>query len=207
MKALSLWQPLAQLVALDEKTVETRGWRTNYRGQLAIHAAKRPPDGVRRGGWFASPAAVRGKGQTEWVLRHGDNNRGLPLNARPLPLGAVVATAYLVDCVPTGPLSIPGAEAKWIETNPGQINDRYQAGDVTMILPYDPTRRPLPAWDLDANRPLGDFGPDRWLWLLTAVRPLPEPIPATGRQGLWEWDPPTPHGVLLVSDSELSSPR
>lgn len=42
MKALSLWQPWASLVALQLKRVETRGWTTDYRGPLAIHAAKRP---------------------------------------------------------------------------------------------------------------------------------------------------------------------
>src|SRR3990167_1043382 len=40
MKALSLTQPWATLVVLREKAWETRSWPTNYRGQLAIHAAK-----------------------------------------------------------------------------------------------------------------------------------------------------------------------
>lgn len=44
MKALTLWQPWASLVAIGEKKVETRGWSTKYRGELAIHAgAKVPP--------------------------------------------------------------------------------------------------------------------------------------------------------------------
>lgn len=44
MKALTLWQPWASLVALGEKQVETRCWTTKYRGELAIHsAAKLPP--------------------------------------------------------------------------------------------------------------------------------------------------------------------
>jgi activating signal cointegrator 1 len=40
MKALSLRQPFAGLVALGEKRIETRSWSTAYRGFLAIHAAK-----------------------------------------------------------------------------------------------------------------------------------------------------------------------
>ncbi len=40
MKALTLWQPWASLVALGEKKIETRSWSTTYRGVLAIHAAK-----------------------------------------------------------------------------------------------------------------------------------------------------------------------
>ena len=41
MRAISLWQPWASLVVIGAKTWETRSWDTNYRGPLAIHAAKR----------------------------------------------------------------------------------------------------------------------------------------------------------------------
>lgn len=40
MKALTLTEPYASLVALRQKEVETRSWTTSYRGPLAIHAAK-----------------------------------------------------------------------------------------------------------------------------------------------------------------------
>jgi activating signal cointegrator 1 len=36
----------------------------------------------------------------------------------------------------------------------------------------------------------GDYSPGRYAWLLTDVRALPEPIPARGALGLWEWTPP-----------------
>jgi len=42
IKALTLWQPWASLMALGHKTVETRSWKANHLGLLAIHAAKRP---------------------------------------------------------------------------------------------------------------------------------------------------------------------
>ena len=42
MKAITLWQPWASLVALRAKRYETRSWATSYRGPLAIHAAKKP---------------------------------------------------------------------------------------------------------------------------------------------------------------------
>ena len=41
MKAISLWQPWASLVAMNLKRFETRSWSTSYRGEIAIHAAKR----------------------------------------------------------------------------------------------------------------------------------------------------------------------
>ena len=40
MKALTLWQPWASLIAWGEKQYETRSWPTAYRGPLAIHAGK-----------------------------------------------------------------------------------------------------------------------------------------------------------------------
>lgn len=44
MKALTLWQPWASMVATGNKVIETRCWSTKYRGEIAIHsAAKLPP--------------------------------------------------------------------------------------------------------------------------------------------------------------------
>jgi hypothetical protein len=39
MRALSLWQPWASLIADGRKKIETRHWAMLYRGPLAIHAA------------------------------------------------------------------------------------------------------------------------------------------------------------------------
>ena len=44
MKALTLYQPWATLVAIGEKKIETRSWSTNDRGPLAIHAGKHMPE-------------------------------------------------------------------------------------------------------------------------------------------------------------------
>jgi activating signal cointegrator 1 len=41
MKALSLLQPWATLVAIGAKKIETRSWNTKYRGPLLIHASKK----------------------------------------------------------------------------------------------------------------------------------------------------------------------
>ena len=41
MKALTIWQPWATLIAEEIKHYETRSWSTGYRGPIAIHAAKR----------------------------------------------------------------------------------------------------------------------------------------------------------------------
>ena len=53
MKALSLRQPWASLIADGRKTIETRTWRTRYRGPLAIHASARPYADLPTGGIVA----------------------------------------------------------------------------------------------------------------------------------------------------------
>lgn len=40
MKALTISQPYASLIASGEKWIENRHWTTQYRGPLAIHAGK-----------------------------------------------------------------------------------------------------------------------------------------------------------------------
>lgn len=39
MKVLSLTEPYATLIKNGIKTIETRSWKTNYRGKLYIHAS------------------------------------------------------------------------------------------------------------------------------------------------------------------------
>lgn len=41
MKAISLWQPWASLIAWGYKKYETRHWYTSYRGELLICSAKK----------------------------------------------------------------------------------------------------------------------------------------------------------------------
>ena len=40
MKAITIKQPWASLIAFGEKYNETRSWRTKYRGEIFIHAGK-----------------------------------------------------------------------------------------------------------------------------------------------------------------------
>ena len=39
MKVLSLTEPYATIIIEGKKTIETRSWKTNYRGKLYIHAS------------------------------------------------------------------------------------------------------------------------------------------------------------------------
>lgn len=42
MKALTIIQPWATLIASGHKMNETRSWKTNYRGEVLIHAGNLP---------------------------------------------------------------------------------------------------------------------------------------------------------------------
>lgn len=90
MKALTLFQPWASLVALGEKKVETRSWGTSYRGPLAIHAAKRLPLNWSQ---FKTEHFVDA---LENVC--GLNEFGAP-NLDRLPTGVVLCMVNLVDVV------------------------------------------------------------------------------------------------------------
>ena len=43
MHALSVMQPWASLIVLGAKRIETRTWRTGFRGRLAVHSSSRLP--------------------------------------------------------------------------------------------------------------------------------------------------------------------
>ena len=83
VKALTLTQPWATLVAVGENSIETRSWGTRYRGPLAIHSAKSFPRDARE---LCMISPYR-----EALSSHGH------ADARSLPLGAVVAVAELTD--------------------------------------------------------------------------------------------------------------
>jgi hypothetical protein len=77
IKAISLWQPWASLIAAGLKRHETRHWLTQYRGAIAIHASKTLD---RAGAPDALCDAVFG---LDW--------------RDTLPRGAVIATAELTQ--------------------------------------------------------------------------------------------------------------
>jgi len=92
VKALTLTQPWATLVAIGAKRIETRSWATKYRGPFAIHAAKAFPRGARDLVWRMPFSAVLCR-----VFRVGTEEEIIAK----LPRGAVLATCRLLDCVPT----------------------------------------------------------------------------------------------------------
>lgn len=86
MKALTLHQPWASLIAHGFKKIETRSWGTYYRGELAIHAAKDFPK-------YAKEAAHD-------MYANWNGFREMGYTVETLPRGYIVAKVNLVNCVP-----------------------------------------------------------------------------------------------------------
>lgn len=163
MKCLTLNQPHAQLVALEEKHIESRGWWTSYRGPLGIHASKGYGKGGKRG------LIEMIEQEPFWsVLRRAFYvpNIGYPGDAETIALeldyGAIIATCELVDIVSTNQLPLGWRRGKhaW--------------------------------WFTEQERAFGDYRPNRYAWLLAEVKALKTPIPARGAQGLWTYAGPLP---------------
>lgn len=160
MKAITLTQPWATLVAIGAKRFETRSWQTPYRGPLAIHAGKglgdlSKVDFVRLCNREPFASAL---GYALWpgLWQPGDY-----VDPSILPRGAVIAVCDLTLCLATPPESLRSF--------------RYDYGGLEFPPP-------------EPERSFGDYGPGRFAWRLENVRMLPEPIPAKGALGLWEWD-------------------
>ena len=73
MRAITIHQPYASLIARGEKTVELRSWRTHHRGPLLVHAG---------------------------LTRRADALRAIDLRTLDMPRGCLLCVVDLLDCVP-----------------------------------------------------------------------------------------------------------
>lgn len=73
MKAITIKQPFASLIAAGLKEYEFRTWKTNYRGEILIHA---------------------GKGIDKDAMKKFESFK------LEYPTGCIIAKAKLTDCVP-----------------------------------------------------------------------------------------------------------
>lgn len=158
MKAITIWQPWATLLAIGAKKYETRSWKTDYRGPIAIHAAAKKPPKQGELPWenFEAITHAIAMNLGQWRL-DWDN----------IPLGCVIATAELVGC--------------WeIAEDPnGPFICRPFFGDTT----DNPDELIVRGNELL----FGDFTLGRYAWEFRNMIMLDEPIPAKGFQKLWNW--------------------
>ena len=141
MKAITLHQPWASLIAAGYKQVETRSWPTTYRGPIVIHAGRTSP----AEGMTAVDDALRAvSGQLLGTRVIDDLWRTV------YPLGCIVAVADIVDCVRMTEETI--AEAGPLERALGDWRvDRY-AWELANVRPIEPivVRGAQGIWGLDA---------------------------------------------------------
>lgn len=99
MKALTLTQPWATLVAIGAKKFETRSWGTAYRGLIAIHSAKAFPKECQ---------ALCIQQPFQSALDNRD-----PID---LPLGFIIAVGEITDCwrVTDELPEVPGKECHFV---------------------------------------------------------------------------------------------
>lgn len=175
MKALTLHQPWATLVAAGAKTIETRFWKPNgvlLGERIAIHAAKAFPN-YGKEACVVEPfrSVLTAKGCIETDLGVSSGGRLLHGLVSHLPLGAIVCTANFVGCVPTRFCS----EGQDYLRTGYEVHTRANGNIVAVFLS-------------EQEAAFGNYGPGVTVWLLEDIQPLPEPIPARGFQQLWETD-------------------
>lgn len=142
MKAITVWQPWAGALAAGIKENETRSWPTKYRGPIAIHSAVKAIQHTWSDLYMNDEAR-------EVICRRLELPEIIDGPAT-FPMGCILATADLVDCIRITPELVAALSA-----------DELALGDYTL---------------------------GRYVWKLANVQKLPEPIPAKGRQGLWNWE-------------------
>lgn len=165
MKAITVQEPWASLIAIGEKQFETRSWKTNFRGRIAIHASRtmtsQGRDLVRHSDLLHAAFERRkinpitGR-MDDWF---GSNflwgcMRDFPATALfTKSRGRVIAVGYLQDCIP--------------------IEDVFMRYRVSV-----------------QERKFGDFSSGRYAWLIRDVTYQIVPIEWKGGLGLWTFDYP-----------------
>lgn len=215
MKTISLWGLWAYLISIGAKGIETRSWKTNYRGPILIHSTLQiTPEEIA-----SMPIPVIH--DVVWPAL-GFPSRPMPASCSVvIPRGVIVASALLAHVLPI----IAVRESP------------YEIHATPAVIAVGPARGGRPrlwhvvgdtAADITDQVPYGDFTPGRFAWMLTDVKPTTErcphcwgagqnnepideahpefgpvasvcstcggpgkcePVPAVGHQGLWNWNP------------------
>ena len=175
MKAISLWQPWASLIACGAKPYETRSWappRELIGHVIAIHAAKKID---RDAAEFAEELVYGQFGKDGFKLadRLAASFKDAPdelmgrFGQACMPVGCVVCTARLEAAFQIGEAA---------------DNSAVLAAKVTKSM----VSRPFPDCFTVRLDDFGDYAPGRWAWLLRDVKPLNPPAPAKGAQGFFD---------------------
>jgi hypothetical protein len=139
MKVLTIRQPWATLIMLGIKQLETRSWRTHYRGELVIHAS-----------------ATGSRTSVDTLLGIERRIGAMPtvLAEKSYPLGALLGVVTLDECLPISPRLIaaltPMERALGWYQDPGFVWDLARAGRRSLPQPI-PCGGRQGLWTLPAN--------------------------------------------------------
>jgi activating signal cointegrator 1 len=129
VKAITLQQPWATLVAIGAKRIETRCWRTHYRGPLAIAASAKQG---KEGRELMGDPQCYGAMQLYSASRYWGGMAGNPY-------GSVIAVCNLVECLPMEAyICLPGIFDEYPELD--TIRERA-FGDFDVIDKHNGRRR------------------------------------------------------------------
>lgn len=161
MKAITLHQPYASALASGLTRYDTRSWKIQYRGAIAIHAGKKPVDGE------------------EFTTLTQRINTLCPrrfMSAASLPFGSVIAVAEIRDCIEITDDLIAGIDP--VERILGDWQSGRHAWLITNMRRFEQPleHRGLPGlWDWDSpedllTRPAVPQTDDAGTWLTPAQR-------------------------------------
>lgn len=140
MKALTICQPYAELIARGEKRVENREWPTRYRGPLLIHAGK----------------------SREWLS--GETDAELEEEfGRKVEFGALVARSLIVDCLHIDHINRGDYDKKypWLKHDPHASGTWcWVLEDVRRLRAAVPYRGAQGLWDFHEPIEFCDHGRD-----------------------------------------------
>lgn len=175
MKAISLWQPWASLIACGAKPFETRHWappRELIGQTIAIHAAKKVDKNARP---FAEDLMYgqHEDGGFELADKLAASMKGIPdelmglFGMAILPVGCVLCTARLDAAFQLGEKALGTA---------------FPSASVVRRL----ISRQMPECFTVRYDDFGDYAPGRWAWLLRDIKVLTPTEAVVGRQGFFE---------------------
>lgn len=177
MKAISLWQPWASLVACGAKPYETRHWappRELIGQRIAIHAAKKVDKDAKA---FAEDLMYGQHGADGFALAEklSATMQGIPdelmglLGMAAMPMGCIVCEATLDAAFQLGEQATGTA--------------RPAASVVRRLV-----SRQMPDCFTVRYDDFGDYAAGRWAWLLRDVTVIKPDRGTIGRQGFFDVD-------------------
>lgn len=162
MRVLSIQQPWASLIVMGHKRIETRSWKSKYRGPVLIHASK---------------GKVRLSDKTVDLVEEMSKIPGWMENYDELPYGKIVGKVDVVGMA---------------ETNNTVLKNMKNLLFVSSkVLPDSEAEPKKYLYSLNKKElAFGDYSEDRQLWLLDKPVAFEHHYDVNGRLGLWRLDEP-----------------